>query len=302
MTSKLPLLTIGIATRNRHIELAQCLNSLSVIRNIEFEIIVVDDSSDIPIILESFNLEQEIFKKVKLIRNTKNKGYIAIRNQIAHIANAPYVLTLDDDASLIDAEGIYRCIEILEKDLQVGAVAISQVNKDRAMIPGFMQPSPVTYDCYCCAYIGYAHILRRNVFCELGGYKEIFWFSSEEDELCKRLLNRGFYVVYLPDVKVMHESSTVRQNLNRFAYGTRNKCYDAIYNEPLLMLLFTIPFRVFNYIKFFQDINTTKWMVQEIFKNFRLIWKKRKPLRYATYYKWYKIKKTRPPYTVGSRP
>ncbi len=304
---QIPVLTICIATRNRHDCLIQCLQSLSLLGDLQFEVIVVDDASDPPVAIEiAKKVEPELAQKIEIIRYEDNKGYIPARNEMVRRAKAPYILSLDDDAKLFDAESIYRCVEILKKDPKVGAVALSQANEDGTLLANYMQPAPILHDCYAQSFYGYGHLLRRDLFLNLGGYKEIFWFYGEEAEYCKRLLNRGFFVIYIPEARVIHSHSpSGRKELTRLRYGCRNKCFDAIYNEPLFMMVVSIPLRIINYIRWrkvpckhynFSDAGGVRWLLKELLMKFPELWRERRPLKWATYSKWQKIRQEWPAY------
>jgi GT2 family glycosyltransferase len=292
-------LSVCVATRNRPDDLIRCLNSLILLDQIEFEIIVIDDASDQPIvdrILQS--LHPSLASKIQVFRHEQNRGVPATRNELAQRANAPYLFCLDDDAQLLSADSVYKAIEALETSPEVGAVALSQTDESGMLLPG--QPAPTDYRCYTPTFIGYGSLLRRELFVELGGYREVFAAYYEEPELCKRMLDRGFYVVYLPDARIIHSHSPIgRNNLIALRNGCRNKCFAAIYNEPLLMMLFSIPARILLYSykhqkycdqQSIQSEFGAGWIIQEIRSHFAELWRDRKALKWTTYYKWHKVK------------
>ena len=211
MNSISPTLSVCVATRNRPNDLTRCLNSLTLLEQIEFEIIVIDDASDVPIGDRLFQeIDPTLADKLQVFRNEKNKGVPATRNELAERAKAPYLLCLDDDAQLLSAESVYTALNVLKTSSEVGAVALSQSDETGKLLPG--QPAPTEYRCYIPTFIGYGSVLRRELFIELGGYREMFAAYYEEPEFCKRMLDRGFYVVYLPDARVIHYHSPIGRN------------------------------------------------------------------------------------------
>jgi GT2 family glycosyltransferase len=308
--SEQPALTVCIATYNRRHDLTQCLKSLALLSNIPFELIVFDDASDEPITASEVTNIISFAQRVEVIRPQENKGYIYARNQMARRAKTPYILSLDDDARLFDSDGVAQALKILENDSKIGAVALSQAQEDGSLLPDFMQPTPVVYNCYAQSFTGYGHILRRDLFVKLGGYKELFQAFAEEAEYCKRMLNLGFYVIYLPEAKVIHYHSPIGRNeLKRLRYGCRNKCFDAMYNEPLIMLFSSIFYRIINYIRWrkvpceyhkFSDKGGVRWLLKELYINLPKIWRERKPLKWSTYSQWFQIRKKWPAYQVNN--
>lgn len=299
MNSTSPTLSVCVATRNRPDDLIRCLNSLTLLKPIEFEILVIDDASDVPIVDRVLqDVDRSLADRVQVFRHEKNKGVPATRNELAERAKSSYLLILDDDAQLLSAESVYAALEVLKTSSDVGAVALSQSDETGKLLPG--QPTPVEYRCYTATFIGYGHLLRRDLFIELGGYREMFAAYYEEPEFCKRMLDRGFYVVYLPDARVIHYQSPIgRNNLVALKNGCRNKCFAAIYNEPLPMMVFSIPLRILLYTfkhwaycrkhKITSEFGAN-WIVREIQQNFGALWRDRRALKWSTYYKWHKIK------------
>lgn len=304
---KIPLLSICITTRNRPDELLTCLNSLSRIEGIEFEVIVSDDASAEPVFPQVINsINSRISKKLRLTRFEDNIGLIAARNELAKLAAAPYILSLDDDAVLHKPDVVYKAIKALDSDSKIGAVALTQSGEDGTLLPKNKQPAPVDYACFACSYIGFGHMLRRDLFLQLGGYRGIFWYGYEEAEYAKRMLNSGFHVLFLPDVGIIHYHSPIgRSKLRHMRNGCRNKCFAAMYNEPLPMALVSVPLRLGSYFisrrKICRDYGLSdeggmRWLAKELVDNFSTVWKDRKALKWATYFRWHQIQKTYPPY------
>jgi len=299
MNSTSPTLSVCIATRNRPDDLIRCLNSLTLLKQIDFEIVVIDDASDAPIVDRVFqDIDPTLADKVQVFRHEQNKGVPATRNELAERAKASYLLCIDDDAQLLSADSVYTAVNVLETSSEVGAVALSQSDETGKLLPG--QPTPAEYRCYIPTFIGYGSVLRRELFVELGGYREMFAAYYEEPEFCKRMLDRGFYVVYLPDARVIHYHSPIgRNNLVALRNGCRNKCFAAIYNEPLPMMVFSIPLRIVLYAykhrSYCRQHNIDSefgadWIIGEIRQNFSALWRDRRALKWSTYYKWHRIK------------
>ena len=115
------------------------------------------------------------------------------------------VFMLDDDAYVIDATAVRQAVDVFRRTSALSEPWRAPRPKPTA------RPGPrgcsllrVAYVCYVAAYIGFAHLLRRSVFLNLGGYQESFRFYGEEKDYCLRLLDAGYDVVYLPDARVAH--------------------------------------------------------------------------------------------------
>jgi GT2 family glycosyltransferase len=120
----------------------------------------------------------------------------------------------------------------------------------------------------CRRFIGFAHIVRRSLFLELGGYRESFYFYGEEKDYCLRVLDAGFDIVYMPSARVVHAPNPSTRSRSRYVrYVIRNDCLFALYNEPLPLALLTLPIRLGRYRSMTRDFKDTggfTWIVREI--------------------------------------
>ena len=187
----LPALSVGITTRNRPVSLVRCLASLEVLGDLVTDIIVVDDSSDRPVGPVLADLPAMLSNKLTLISQPGRQGYIVARNTMVRLAKSDCVMLLDDDACLMDEGGVRRALALMVGNPEVGAVAFAMAEVGGRPWPAAMQPSPATCISYVAAYIGFAHLLRRRLFLELGGYRESFRFYGEEKDYCSSAAERG---------------------------------------------------------------------------------------------------------------
>ena len=306
MAAEPPTLTVGIATRNRPKALVRCLESIALIEDLVTEIIVVDDSSDPPIEAFLARVSPSIARKLRFIEQPGARGPIVARNTMMRLASNDCVLLLDDDAYVIDAEAVRRAVDVFVRNPDVGAVACAQAEADGSPWPAAMQPSPVAYVCYVAAYIGFAHLLRRTVFLALGGYQETFHFYGEEKDYCLRMLNARYDVVYLPDARVAHVPDPSGRSDSRYLrYVVRNDCLSALYNEPLLMTLLTVPVRLARYVAMRRhgrvaDPGGLRWILGGLAAALPAVWRTRKPVRWASIRRWRQLRREWPAFE--SRP
>ena len=295
-------LTVGIATRNRPQSLVRCLNSIELIDDLVDEVIVVDDSSEPPIGPMLRQVAGTVAAKLRFVEQAGRLGPIVARNTMVRLASNDCVLLLDDDAYLIDAPALVRAIDLFEQNQKIGALACAQAEADGSPWPAAMQPSPVDYPCYVAAYIGFAHLLRRRVFLELGGYQEAFHFYGEEKDYCIRLLDAGYDVVYLPDARVAHVPDPSGRSDSRYLrYVIRNDCLSALYNEPLPMLLVTVPIRLARYSAMrrhgrVDDPGGLRWVTGELIAALPRLWRDRRPTRWASIRRWRRLSRVWPPF------
>jgi GT2 family glycosyltransferase len=305
MSDGKPLLTVGITTRNRHDSLQRCVESLRHIERLSPEILVFDDASDVP---AASTLTAQ--PRLRIIRDDRGPGNIVGRNTLMSQASADAVLLLDDDAALVEAAGIERALGILSRDSDVAAVAFAQANEDGQPWPETMQPARGQSPRYIAAFIGFAHLLRRDVFLRLGGYRERFVFYGEEKEYCLRLLDRGLRVVYLPDALVIHAQNASGRTPQRYLrYVTRNDCLNALYNEPLRRVVWLVPARLALYFRMrarwgVDDPAGLLWVLKEVAANAGAALRVRKPVSRRTLAAWRRLRDETAPYApaIEQRP
>jgi len=301
MNDSSPQLTIGITTRNRSESLRTCVDSLRYIQHLEPEILVFDDASGVPAaeILKSHS-------QVRIMRDDRGPGYIVGRNVLMKAARAETVLLLDDDTALLNGESVERAMRIIQSDRQVGAVAFAQANRDGSPWPEEMQPGPGRAARYVPAFIGFAHLLNRALFIDLGGYRESFVFYGEEKEYCLRLLDRGYRVVYLPDALVVHAQDVAGRTRQRYLrYVTRNDCLHALYNEPIWRAMWLVPARLALYFRMrsrwgIDDPSGPRWIITELAANAGAALRSRKPVSRQTRASWRQLRDGSAPYRSSS--
>jgi GT2 family glycosyltransferase len=296
--------TIGVVTKNRPDSLRECLASLTLLGDSLAEVIVIDDTSDIPVEDTLEHLPSAVTKKLRLIRQTQHEGYIVARNRIVREASTDYVLLMDDDAWLLDGRSVLDGIALLAAHPQVGAVAFAMAAADGSAWPLNIQPAPVVYACHVPCFIGFAHLLRRDVFLRLGGYRESFHFYGEEKDYCLRLLEAGLDVVYMPAGRVVHAAHIAGRSHSKYVRHTiRNDCLGALYNEPFPLPLVSVPLRLCRYVQMrgsHADPGGFRWIVKDLVKRLPSVLRERRPVRWSTLRRWRGLRRQWPAWATGS--
>jgi GT2 family glycosyltransferase len=286
-------LTVGITTRNRPGALATCLASLAGIRHLVDEVVVFDDGSEPP---------ADGKGDTRVIRDPSSPGYIVGRNRLVREATTDLVLLLDDDTRVIDASAIERAVEVISGDDRVGAIAFAQAEADGRPWPVTLQPSRAARPSVIPSFIGFAHLLRRELFLRLGGYREEFIYYGEEKDFCLRLLDAGYRTVYLPDALVGHVPDAAGRSRSRYLrYVVRNDCLNAFYNDPLPRVLWTLPVRFLLYFRMrhgwrIHDPWGWLWIARDVLAYAGRTRDRRRPVSRASIRLWAELKKAPRPY------
>lgn len=296
--------TVGIVTRNRPESLRRCLSSLTVLGERLGEVIVVDDNGDLPVA----DIVSEVrAPSVRFVRQTAREGYIVARNLIVREASNDAVLLMDDDAALLPDGGFEEALGVFEAHPRIGSVACAMAEIDGSAWHASMQPAPVDYTCYVTAYIGFAHLVRRSVFLALGGYRESFHFYGEEKDLCLRMLQAGYDVVYTPKARVIHAVDPSGRDRSRYLrYVIRNDCLFALYNEPWPMACASVPVRLMRYFSMSRGldhrIGDFRWIVGDLVRQLATVLAQRQAVSWATMRRWRRLARTWPAFPSDAAP
>lgn len=207
--------SVVIVTHNRKELLRTALISATTQHGAP-EVIVMDDRSTDG----TPDMVREEFHAVRYVRSKAPSGYIVLRNEAARLATSDVIVSIDDDARFSSDDAVATTLEELA-DRRVGAVAMPLIHTARGSEVLQRPPSPdgvwVTN-----AYIGTAHAVRRDLFLELGGYREELEHFFEEPDFCIRLLRAGFVVRLGRASPILHEESLKRNVGRGVHYFSRN--------------------------------------------------------------------------------
>jgi GT2 family glycosyltransferase len=305
--SKIGSLSVLIVCSDRFDDLIRGLASLEVLGDLLLEVRVLRNAPSIEWQKERFDrLPAAVREKLIILSSEQRLFPTAARNRLAEGSRGDAFLFLDDDAYLLELAGIQKGLEILQRDKSVGSIAYAQCDEKGGMIRDYVQPAPVDYPCLTCGFALYGALVRAEIFRKLGGFQELLQIYGEENEYCRRQWNVESSVVYLPGPTVCHNPSAINRNTwQRAKMDTRNGWYVALLHEPLWMLWFSLPRRIWvgrSYLK-----GTDAWpgsprrplfreALREFLRDFRELVRRRSPLKLSTLRMWQYLKKTYPKY------
>lgn len=223
-------LSIIIVSYNTKDLLIDCIQSIrKTVKNISYEIIVVDNGSRDGTVAELRNFEFLASRRsgrisnFKLIENKKNLGFAKANNQGMKVARGEFILLLNSDAQVLD-EATFRMIEFMKAHVDAAVVGGELINPDGGSQPstgpflglwqtiiwlfggerlGFLRSSPqkiMSTDWVSGAFF----MVRKSVLKTVGLLDEHFFMYMEEMEWCYRMKNKGFSIFFLPNVKALH--------------------------------------------------------------------------------------------------
>ena len=282
--------SIGITTRNRPGSLRACLDSIARVLGGPQDVLVFDDGSDVPV-AEQLAHDDPCLRP-RILRDESSAGPIHGRNVLMRESRHDLVLLLDDDALLLESESLDRAAALLGTDPAVAAVGFAQADASGRPWPERMQPGIGAGPMIVPAYIGFAVMLRRASFFQVGGYRSELVFYGEEKELCLRLLAAGYSVVYLPDALVAHvQDPAGRDRRRHLRYLVRNDILMSVYNHPLPVVIAWLPLRWWRYRRLAAHIpggdpGGPSWLARELGRALPGVPRLRRPVGWRTLREW----------------
>lgn len=111
-------ISIAIVTYNNSNVIKKCLDSIfETIKNLKFELIIVDNSSSD----DTIEIIENNFKNIKLIQNNKNIGFSAAHNIAIKSRKGKYHLVLNPDI-IFTENSIKKLVNFIEENLDVWIV------------------------------------------------------------------------------------------------------------------------------------------------------------------------------------
>lgn len=228
-SGRAPDLGVVIVNYNAGDHLARCLDSVfASTGECSLEVVVVDNASRDG----SARRGAESHPQVLLLENPDNLGFARAANQGIRSTSAPFVLLLNPDAEMISGT-LADLAKLIRDRPRAGAITPLIRNPDGTPYPtgrrvpplgealghvllGPFLPGNRFTRSYTLAdwdrtterevdwIAGSAMLLRRAALDEVGLFDEAFFMYAEDVDLCTRLRQAGWSVVFCPQVEVRH--------------------------------------------------------------------------------------------------
>ena len=274
-----PAATLVITTRNRRDDLRRAIES-AVRQDVVLEILVIDDGSTDG----TSEMVRDEFPQVCLERSERSLGLIVQRNRAAKLAIAPVIVSLDDDAEFSTPHVVSQALDDL-KPSEIGAVAMPYINlrQDQRI----RTRAPNSDGVYLTdSFTGTAHALHRDLFLQLGGYRETLFHQGEERDFCIRMLEAGYFTRLGNSDPIYHYESPRRDVRRMDLYGRRNDILFAWHNVPMPKLISHLAATTLRGISFGVRVGRPIRMLRGLTWGYAAClhqWSQRKPVQEDTY-------------------
>lgn len=271
-----PLVTVIIPNKDHIEDLKRCVESLLEKQEYaNIEILIIENNSVLPETFDYYEdlkrddrIRVETWKQDSEIHSQKNGfNYAAIQNFAAKKAKGEYLLLLNNDTEVIDSDFLVSMVGYARRK-DVGAVGAKLLYASDTVqhagvivgVDGVASHQFLGYANHDLGYMGRACfsqdvsavtgaclLIRKEVFEEVGGMDEHLAVAYNDIDLCLKLRQKGYLVVYDAFAHLYHYESKSRgyedspEKQARFARETeymKNKWknvmgYDPYYNKNL---------------------------------------------------------------------
>lgn len=290
-----PEISIIIVSWNVRDLLVTCLQSLSKFVLTPHEVIIVDNHSTDGTI----EVIERDFPGCAIIRNAQNEGFAKANNQGWQRARGKYMCFLNPDTEFIE-DPFPNMVAYAQQHPRLGCLGPEMLNPNRThqqsvrrfpslidqalvllKIPGllsslhatvfykmipplaryFADPGTgVTSPKLVDQVMGAAMFVPRLVLEDAGSFDEGYWIWFEEVDLCRRLQQRGYDVVYLPTARIVHhggQSFAQHYSLAKQVWFMRSLAryvnkYWAVIPRAILFLLMPVSYVLTMFQSFFK--------------------------------------------------
>jgi glycosyltransferase involved in cell wall biosynthesis len=214
-----------IVTKNRQPDL-RCAIASALEQTAISEVLVIDDGSTDG----TSDMVRSEFPEARLERSVHSLGYIAQRNRAARLTSADLIVSIDDDAVFSSFRVVEQAVAAFGHP-RIAALAIPYIEPHKTMQQ--RQTAPDSRGIWVTDFFrGTAHALRRDIFLDLGGYREHLVHQGEELDFCIRLLERGLIVRLGHCDHITHYEAQTRDRSRMDYYGRRNDILFVWHNVP----------------------------------------------------------------------
>ncbi|AKG46427.1 glycosyltransferase [Streptomyces xiamenensis] len=150
------------------------------------------------------------------------------------------LLFLDDDGHLPDAGTAEAVREAFAADPRLGIVSFRIADPDtgvtqRRHVPRLRASDPLRSS-RVTTFLGGANAVRTQVFAQVGGLPDEFFYAHEETDLAWRALDAGWQIDYRADLVLHHPTTAPSRHAHYHRMVARNRVWLARRNLPLLLI------------------------------------------------------------------
>lgn len=246
MIKKEPKVHIILLNYNGYKDTVECIESINNITYNNYKVVVVDNNSTDNSKIELKKFLQQ-YDKVHFIQSDKNLGFSGGNNIGINWSlnnGADYICLLNND-TIVEPDFLTPLIMEMEKDDTIGISAGKIMyfkEKDILWSAGGYISNARALGCHyginmkdegqfndireCTFLTGCIQLIRGSVFKKVGMYNHEYFLYMEDVEFCKRVVEAGYKLKYVPTSKIYHKVSASTggdESPLQLYYLTRNR-------------------------------------------------------------------------------
>ncbi|MDR3429058.1 TIGR00180 family glycosyltransferase [Silvimonas sp.] len=241
-----PLVSIIVPTKDQFAMLSRCVESvLERTRYAQFELLIVDNNTtELDAVNYLDGLEKLGNPRIRVIRYPHPFNFSAINNYAVEQAHGEYVVLLNNDTAIIQENWLEELVRHAQRP-EVGAVGARLLYPDgkiqhAGVVLGLRGPADHPFIGLPRDERGYMNrlqviqnysvvtaaclIIRKSIYRELGGMDEQdFKVSYNDVDLCLKVRQAGYLIVWTPFATVLHEGSVSQTRVDPAAQEAKRK-------------------------------------------------------------------------------
>jgi glycosyltransferase involved in cell wall biosynthesis len=234
-----PLVSIIIPNRDKLEFLEPCVESLlEKTAYGQYEVLIVDNQSTDPDVLEYYeDLKARYPQRVRVLAYDAPFNFSAMNNLAARKARGDYLLLLNNDTQVVQGEWLERMLSYGQRP-DVGIVGARLVYPETGKLqhagvvlglqrvadhifnglldirdPGYMNRAQVDQD--FSAVTAACLLIRKSTYWEVHGFdEEAFRVSYNDVDLCLKVREQGYRIVWTPYATLVHHGSVSQKGEN----------------------------------------------------------------------------------------
>ncbi len=225
-----PLVSVIIPNKDEKESLKKCLDSVMELTSYSnYEILIIENNSTSPEIFQYYE-ELKTNEKIRVIVWEGEFNYSAINNYAVSYANGEYLLFLNNDITVINPRWMEELLGHCQRK-EVGAVGAKLyypddtiqhagcvigmggiaghmfVNMPRSRT-GYLHKASVQQD--MSAVTAACMMMKKHVFAQVGGFSEELKVAFNDIDLCLKVRQAEYLIVYNPYAELYHYESKSR--------------------------------------------------------------------------------------------
>ncbi|MFI5678534.1 glycosyltransferase family 2 protein [Streptomyces cellulosae] len=226
---EVPRVAVAVVTMgNRPEEVDALLESVAKQDLAPVRIVIVGNGCRLPEFAGRISLPCE----VTAIDVEENLGCPGGRNvalaRLREFGDVDVVVELDDDGLLVDPDVLRRVGDLFAADPRLGIVGFRIADEhgqtQQRHVPRVGSSDPLRGG-YVTGFLGGGHAFRMAMLDQTGDWPARFFFAHEEIDLAWRAVDRGWRILYAPELVLRHPRTSPARHAIYYRVNARNRVW-----------------------------------------------------------------------------